>query len=215
MGGTGSVYIEPGSSLIWGSGMIDSDPLFVDAGKFDFHLTTDSPCLDKGDNNAPSIPSTDFEGDPRIINGTVDMGPDEYTGDSQNPGSLTADLETLEEATGGTVVFTLSAGEDQAGRYYLLLGSISGTGPGIPLPGGEEVLPLHWDVFTDLVIYNLNSPLFMDFMGVLDAEGDGEAQFQTGGPLPKGSAGIVMTFAYALKGPWDFVSNPVDIKIVD
>ena len=33
------------------------------------------------------------------------------------------------------------------------------------------------------------------------------------GPVP-GTAGTVMHFAFALKGPpWDFASNPVDIKI--
>jgi hypothetical protein len=46
----------------------------------DFHLTFSSPCKDAGDNNAVSIPTFDYEGDPRIANGAVDMGWDEiYT----------------------------------------------------------------------------------------------------------------------------------------
>ena len=61
-----------------GTGNINADPLFVDAGAGDYHLQAGSPCIDVGSNAAPSLPSTDFEGDPRIVNGVVDMGVDEY-----------------------------------------------------------------------------------------------------------------------------------------
>jgi len=67
-----------------GQGNINADPLFVDPENNDFHLKETSPCIDKGNNNAPEIPGTDFEGDTRIFDGdndgtsTVDMGVDEY-----------------------------------------------------------------------------------------------------------------------------------------
>jgi hypothetical protein len=61
-----------------GTGNIEADPLFVDPSTGDYHLQAGSPCIDVGDNSAPSLPSTDFEGDPRIMNGVVDMGVDEY-----------------------------------------------------------------------------------------------------------------------------------------
>jgi hypothetical protein len=92
-GGISSVYVTSGSNINWGSGMIDADPLFVDAAIGDFHLTYNSPCRDTGDNSAIAG-LYDFEGDPRIAwDGIVDMGADEFynhlyvTGD-KTPGGL-------------------------------------------------------------------------------------------------------------------------------
>ncbi len=62
-----------------GTGNIDADPMFVDTSGLYFHLQATSPCIDVGDNSAPSLPTNDFEGDDRIINSTVDMGADEYS----------------------------------------------------------------------------------------------------------------------------------------
>ncbi len=85
MGGQPNVYIAPGSVMSWGSGMIDSDPLFQDPNNDDYHLTVNSPCIDVGNNlDVPAGITTDFEGDDRIIDGdgdtiaVVDMGADEY-----------------------------------------------------------------------------------------------------------------------------------------
>lgn len=76
-----------------GTGNISSDPLFVEPVDGDLHLTFRSPCKDTGDNTAVTG-IHDFEGDPRIAYGTVDMGADEFythlywTGDATPSGSV-------------------------------------------------------------------------------------------------------------------------------
>jgi hypothetical protein len=67
-----------------GTGNIDVNPLFVDAGGTDnvagteddnLRLLPDSPCIDAGDNSAiPQSVVIDLDGNPRIVNGTIDMG---------------------------------------------------------------------------------------------------------------------------------------------
>ena len=129
------------------------------------------------------------------------------------PGSLGADAFTIPE-TGGKANFTLAAGSANGSRNYFVLGSLSGTEPGIPLPGGMVTLPLNWDFFTNVVYQLANTPAFMNFQGTLDANGNATATFDTLGALPPGLVGVNMNFAYLVISPFDYVSNPVAIEIV-
>jgi hypothetical protein len=204
-----------------GTGNIDSDPLFFDADDGDFHLKQHpvqpgitNPCVDTGSDLASNLgmdalwTRTDEVPD----SGTVDMG--FHYGPYSPPWwkALQASAFEISEATGGQVVFTLSADDGNAFRQYLILGSISGTSPGTPLPGGMVVLPLNWDLFSNLVMNLLNTGIFFNFMGSLNGNGDAFAIFNMG-PVP-GAAGLKITYAYALASPWDFASNAVEITIV-
>ena len=80
-----------------------------------------------------------------------------------------------------------------------MLGSITGTSPGTPLPGGQATLPLNWDAFTDLVLTLANTPIFAGFMATLDSTGNSTAKLDSFGPLPNGFVGLKLYFAYALK----------------
>jgi hypothetical protein len=115
-----------------GEGNIDADPLFVDAdGANDLHLLGGSPCLDAGDNSAIAVWMTkDVEGNPRIMNGTVDMGA--YEGPHQ--GFL---LSTRSAAVpeGQTAAFTVALALDPQGTVEVTIAIESGD-PDISVQSG-------------------------------------------------------------------------------
>lgn len=76
--GQAAVSVDATSSLFWGAGMIDADPIFVEPAAGDLHLTWSSPCRGAGDPSTTDPDGTDFEGDPRLVGGFVDMGADQF-----------------------------------------------------------------------------------------------------------------------------------------
>jgi parallel beta-helix repeat protein len=93
---TGGNGFDGGCAGMAGSnGNISADPLFSNASS-DFHLQAGSPAIDTGDNSAPGLPTTDFDGNPRNVDGNgdgsavVDMGAYEFipTTDTVSPTSL-------------------------------------------------------------------------------------------------------------------------------
>jgi hypothetical protein len=59
-----------------GTGSMSANPMFVSL--FDAHLLCSSPAINSGNNSAPSVPSVDYDGHPRPVGGTVDMGAFEW-----------------------------------------------------------------------------------------------------------------------------------------
>lgn len=131
------------------------------------------------------------------------------------PLALTADDYTLSWRDGGVVDFDIDGEAANANRNYILMAGVSGTSPGFLLPGGYVTMPINWDAFTSVVLANMNTPLFDDFLGVLDGSGQGAAKLDTFGPFSSSLTGAHMYFAFACDKPWDYASNPVAVEIVD
>lgn len=215
----GLASCDPGGcNIIWGNNMMDLDPLFTDGPK-GFHYLgqtaagqpADSPCVDAGSDLASVLGLDMFwtRTDGVADAGTVDLG--YHYGPFAYP-VLQSHTSVISSSFGGMAKMILLAGMPNANRNYIILGSLSGTSPGTPLPGGMATLPLNWDIFTSLGIDLINTPAFANFMGPLDGNGAGSATFDTLGAIPS-AAGLTLYFAFAVASPWDFVSNPVSIYL--
>lgn len=214
-GGQASV-VNDGSTLNWGPGMMDADPLFAAGASAFFCLSqvlagqpADSPCVDMGSTLASNLGMDVFwtRTDEIPDSGTVDMG--FHHGPFTYP-ALQTDLFSISQGVIWEANFILLAGTSNAYRSYILLTSVTGTEPGTSLPGGKVTLPLNWDLFTNLAIGLINTPFFFNFLGTLDDKGSAGAKLDPLAPIA-GVPGLTMHFAYALNNPWDFVSNPVGI----
>jgi endonuclease/exonuclease/phosphatase family metal-dependent hydrolase len=59
-----------------GTGNLDQDPLLRSLEGGNYRLMAGSPCIDAGDDAAPGVPVTDYDGEARVA--TVDIGADEF-----------------------------------------------------------------------------------------------------------------------------------------
>lgn len=130
-------------------------------------------------------------------------------------GTLTGSTATISLALGGAQDLGLDAGPAFAGRTYVLLGSVSGTAPGIPTSGG--VLPLNYDGYLLFTAANPNTALLPGSAGSLDAAGQATAKFQLPPTALPGLVGLTLNHAFvaldATGTAPEFVSIPVDVEL--
>lgn len=127
--------------------------------------------LDAGDYNGDEVRDISF--------GTT--GPNQvhvYSGASAR--ALSVDTASLSTSLGGAQVFQLNAGVQHQRKLYVLLGSLTGTAPGLRI--GTVTLPLNADPYFDFTLSNPNT-LTASSLGILGSNGEATAQLR----LPAGT----------------------------
>ena len=155
-GGETGTYVRNGSSLYWGEGNTDADPLFANAGTGDYHLkskygrwdpkantgaggwvidTVHSPCIDAGD------PSSEYSGEPEPNGDRINMGAYGNTGEaSKSPCFLTVHSTPITE-------ITITGNKPGATNYMATctyLEPVSIAAPGSVSSGGKQYTFVRW-----------------------------------------------------------------------
>lgn len=125
---------------------------------------------------------------------------------------LHAGVYDLHVGQTGPVPFTLNRGAADAGRSYHLLGSYSGTSPGIDL--GTLILPLNRDRFFEYTWFTPGGTSFAGSAGTLDADGRAQALLSLPDAAWASVVGRRFDFCTLLGGPNPEVTNVVGFFIL-
>jgi len=115
---------------------------------------------------------------------------------------------TVDVSLGQKQVLRLNAGPNNAGRQYLVLGSLSGTTPGTNI--GSINVPLNNDAYYQFTLNNPNSAILQNSSGVLDATGRAACVFKPDGTF----VNMTANHAFILLSPVSFVSEPESCVVV-
>lgn len=128
---------------------------------------------------------------------------------------LSADTSLISLAIGGSQAFSLHAGPGHGGATYLLLGSASGTSPGVLL--GSAPTPLNIDFYFLFTLASVNQAPLESSFGVLDESGQAAASITVPPGLDPSLAGLELHHAYVLtdEGGTSLVeaSNPIGLTL--
>jgi hypothetical protein len=154
--------------------------------------------------------------DVRFVNASA-VVEDRFTLRKYADRGLTADTTTARVGSGGSQHFQLDAGAPLAGKAYYLVGSMTGTAPGVDL--GPVTLPLVLDRYTSFTLANANSALFPSSRGQLDGAGRASATVVLPPALSPALIGRTLFHAYVVfdtpgTGKAKFASNPFPLTLV-
>ncbi len=124
--------------------------------------------------------------------------------------------EGVSVSAGGSQSLFASGGTEAAGDLALVLGSLSGIDPGVPLAPGV-VLPLVPDSYTTFTLAVPNQPPLLGGLGVLDAQGSTQVEFALGAGSNPAWIGMVAHHAWIridATGEIAFASPPVSVEFL-
>jgi len=208
--GPGAAYVFRDIGGVWTEEqkLVASDG--VDGDVFSFHLALDADNVVVGAWRANNDAGASYVFDIARNDFNDDGIPDECQ-------SFWADVETISLASGGTQNFNLDAGVANAGAFYRVFGTFTGTSPGLDF-GFGIILPLNYDDYFKITLRQPGlSPFFNGFKGFLSASGTAVASFQVPGPFDPTLAGVLFHHAFVsahVVGFVDFASNAIPVMLV-
>ncbi len=127
--------------------------------------------------------------------------------------SLAVDRSSVRVPMGGAQQITLEAGVANAGATYVILGSVTGTNPGVRFAG--LLIPLVPEWYTSVTPF---SPWMTGFMGQLSPLGRANATFSVPAGLSSSALGLSFYHVALTLDPatiLGFASNAVSLTLVD
>jgi hypothetical protein len=120
--------------------------------------------------------------------------------------------------TGAQVQLTLRAGTASALDVFVILGSASGTVPGLADPVTGLVLPLNFDPYFELLYASSGAGIVAPFFGFLDANGNATATVTVPAGTNPSLVGLHLDHAYLTidlfgTGLMGLASNPVPLEL--
>ena len=112
---------------------------------------------------------------------------------------LEASPASISIAAGGTQTLDLEGGSLLAGGLYLILGTVSGTSPGLPI--GDFTLPLNPDPYFAYTVNAAGNPPLVGGLGTLDASGAAQAAFTLAPGSDPTLVGLQVHHAYGALNP--------------
>jgi Family of unknown function (DUF1028)/Invasin, domain 3 len=114
--------------------------------------------------------------------------------------------------SGLEVPFEINRGAGEAGRGYHLLGTLSGTVPGVTI--GAVLVPLNRDPFFESTWFQPGAPDFPGSIGVLDGMGRAEARLVLDPAVSAALVGQRFDFCALLAGPGGEVTSVVGFPVI-
>jgi hypothetical protein len=128
--------------------------------------------------------------------------------------ALSVNTTSVSLAAGGSINFTLDGGVGSAGQLYMLLGSASGTTPGIGVDG--LTLDLVFDSYLVYTLTHPNTAPYAGTLGALDGSGMGSASLTVPPASDPALAGASLNHAFFVLngGLVTLTSNPATLNLL-
>lgn len=145
-GGQNSIIVlDTISTLIWGEGNFDSDPLYENPDSNQCWLSSSSPCIDAGnpDTTGLNLPELDLAGYPRVYGPGIDMGAYEWfpVGIEERTYSEKSPLGIFPNPSGSYIYFQVRKENSESFHFIKIFNSSGQLVETIRVPDGIAPIP--------------------------------------------------------------------------